>query len=233
MVLTAQNANDIGDMIDLRRAAFSDTFVVENNQLDQFDEFDYSADFLLIRKNGILVASYRILCSAYTESFYSASEFMIDDWLRSPGRKIELSRACVLKAARSSIALHMLWRGLALYIKKSKACCLFGCSSAATVQLHEILNIYQELKELGCLDESHSVLPNAQGSMLNPEFFKQAADSKSSQSDCLPPLLRTYIAAGATVAPIPSVDLKFHCVDFFTVLDMNHLDQKFANKYFG
>ena len=47
----------------------------------------------------------------------------------------------------------------------------------------------------------------------------------------VPPLLKGYLRAGAQLAPEPSHDPHFKCVDFFTVLDLRQQIPGFMSRY--
>ncbi len=48
----------------------------------------------------------------------------------------------------------------------------------------------------------------------------------------LPPLLRSYLQAGATIASEPALDSFFGCVDFLTILDLSAVNPKYQRRYF-
>jgi putative hemolysin len=49
----------------------------------------------------------------------------------------------------------------------------------------------------------------------------------------LPPLINSYLNAGAQIHSAPAYDKDFQCADFFTILDLEQLSPKFARKYFS
>jgi putative hemolysin len=48
----------------------------------------------------------------------------------------------------------------------------------------------------------------------------------------LPPLIRSYIQAGAKFYGAPAWDEEFQCFDLFTVLDVEQLDDRFRSRFF-
>lgn len=47
----------------------------------------------------------------------------------------------------------------------------------------------------------------------------------------VPALLKSYLNAGAKVYAAPAYDPAFHCLDFFTVLNLDQLKSSYERKY--
>jgi putative hemolysin len=61
-----------------------------------------------------------------------------------------------------------------------------------------------------------------------------AANAEPSVDDVaqtVPPLVKTYIRAGARVCSQPVIDRDFNCADWLTVLDMKRLTGSYDRKY--
>ena len=47
----------------------------------------------------------------------------------------------------------------------------------------------------------------------------------------VPSLLQSYLKAGAVICGDPALDEEFRCVDFFTLLDLNHTTDAIERKF--
>ncbi len=163
IIKTANSIEEFRQVIDLRSAVFIEEFAGKTgSRRVDLEARDHDADFMIIQDRDTLevLASYRLLCSDFTDDFYSCSEFVIDDFLQLPGKKLELSRACVRPDKRSKgIFVHLLWRGLAAYSAAIGNRYLFGCSSVQSLDLRHIVQIYQYLHEVGCWDNELPIKP--------------------------------------------------------------------------
>jgi len=92
-------------------------------------------------------------------------------------------------------------------------------------------------------------LPTQKGHILPDEVVSPRADHRLAGLDealaqldtegideatvhgLLPPLLRSYLRAGARVSRLPSHDPDFGCVDFMTVLDLDDSNDAFMGRY--
>ncbi|SMF05197.1 GNAT family N-acetyltransferase [Pseudobacteriovorax antillogorgiicola] len=233
-IKTANSKAEFDKVLELRREVFLSEFASHDiSDQSDFEAFDLDADFLIIMQGEEVIASYRLIYSDYSKNFYSASEFDIKPFLKNSSRTLELSRACVKKGKRAGIALHLLWRGIAEYMTRSGAQFLFGCSSVQSLDLQEIVNIYRFLKQEGVLSDEFDICPHANYHLIKVEGMLTGKQSEPEvvDSSLIPPLLLGYIKAGAKIYGAPAVDLRFGCIDFFTVLDFERLSKSFLRKY--
>ena len=120
------------------------------------------------------------------------------------------------------------------YIQQVKANFLFGCASIRSMDTAEVGSIYQYLQAKGFLSSEFQIEPVPSYRM--PGFYdavnKLAAQDPSDKGRALiPPLLTSYLKAGAKVCGAPALDASFQCVDFLTVLRMEELSRLFERKY--
>lgn len=234
-IKTADSLAEFHQVMDLRREVFLEEFasMPPGQKLHDYESFDQEADFLIIKERDEIIATYRLICSKFSQKFYSASEFTIDEFIASPGIKLELSRACVKKGKRSSIALHLLWRGIAEYMMRTGARYLFGCSSVKTMDLQTIVRLYSFLRKEEALDSRFDIKPLPDYHIIDTHGLIGQNISAGERIDIrsVPPLFLGYLKAGAKVYGAPALDLKFGCIDFFTVLDFNSLSSSYLRKY--
>ncbi len=236
IIKTAQSAQEFEDTIKLRSEVFLREFAGKTgDDLLDIEDRDCDADFLIIKDavTSEIYASYRLICSEFSSNFYSRSEFSLGSFLKSPGRKLELSRACVRADKRSSgIFLHLLWRGLIEYIKLSGSRYLFGCSSIQYLKLPDLVSVYQTLDKLDAISQDYGIKPLPAYSILDLQgLLKSSIGSNSKVALPLPPLLLSYVKAGAKVYGAPAYDQDFGCLDLFTVLDFENLNALFVKRY--
>ncbi len=197
------------------------------------DRFDLIADHLVIVDNRInkIVGTYRLISSEISDEFYSQTEFNISDLLSKRGTKIELSRACIRKDYRNGATITLLWRGIMEYLAASEASWLFGMGSVKTTDPDQTASVYKCFVEDGCLDTSLSIAANS--SYRIHDFSERLARAQVSPEsrEMMPPLLKSYIRAGAVLAGDPAVDLDFQCTDFFVILEVAKMTQAFHRKY--
>lgn len=233
-ITTACCSEDLRKILKLRHQIF----VKDLNRKDQvlevdFDRYDLLADHIMIvdKTTNQVIGTYRILSTQFTNKFYSENEFKIHEIHDLPDHKIELGRACIHKDYRKGFTLHLIWQALAHYMKLVDARYAFGCSSVFTDDhdtLSEILNSFQK-EEWG---DDLNIQPTAKYRFPLPFNIQSGKDFRDMQ-DLIPPLLKTYLKAGAKIYGQPAWDRDFRCADIFTVLDVQKMTPKYHKKYFG
>ncbi len=199
------------------------------------DGFDRHSRHLAVvdRSTGSPVGVYRLVSDAGRLGFYSAREFALAPFLALPGVRLELGRACVHPDHRNGAVIRMLWKGLVDVARAEGAEHLFGCSSvvcppevergAASVAF--LGGLRRELATLEALRPMPGVAPLKRYEMPRPMrdvWAMAAADSAAGPeiSGILPPLLRSYIRAGAHIIAPPAYDREFRCLDLLTVFPL-------------
>ncbi len=227
------------------------------------DDYDFICDHLIIiqkneasaKKEGTVVGTYRMICSTFSESFYSQTEFNLDEFLKLPGVKLELGRACIHPDYRKGSVMNLLWRGVTEYLKQTDARYLFGCSSVKVMDAPEVADISRYLENKGFVSEEYGIrpLPNWEVPALDEHLAKAYVNDAVSEAvsavagdgatagvivpedtkakELLPPLLEMYLLAGAKVVGRPALDRDFRCVDYLTVLDTTKLSALFSRRY--
>lgn len=232
MIKTADNTNELMQVLKLRYEVFN----LKHKKILKIDidGFDKNADHLLIydKETGKMVGTYRVLCSRFTDRFYSETEFDISQIKRLPGEKIELGRACIKPEYRNGATLMLLWRAISEYVEKVKANYLFGCSSVFTTDPLEVAFITDYLLKN---NSSETIYVKAYKTVENIhkhiQFLRENNVDTSVAEKLVPSLLKMYLNAGSRVCGLPSLDEEFGCVDFFTILDTANLTETFRRKY--
>lgn len=232
IVKTAETRQELEQILKLRYQVFIKEGLGKRKFMGvDFDRYDLIADHVVVQNKTTneVIGTYRLLCSTFTEEFYSQNEFTLQKFLNSPGIKLELGRACTHRFFRNGVTLNLIWKGIGEYAKRSGAEYLFGCASVKTIDPSLSMMIFQSMKEHHSFD--YEIHPTSDYQFerfdFKPGFFKsELIDEK------IPPLLKSYIKAGAKIHGYPAVDYDFDCIDFLTVLDLKTVSERFKARYF-
>ncbi len=234
LVTTAKSGREVTKVLELRHEVFVKEWQGRSHVsgLDM-DELDLVADHLMIidKSKNEIVGTYRLISSKLTHSFYSETEFDIGRFLKTPEAKLELGRACVRAEYRDGNTLDLLWKGLARYIFATGTDILFGCASVKSTEATDVSDLLSHLQALGKWNDDFAIRPTEQYRFDRFSLSDQGTMSRDGLKKILPPLLRSYLHAGATVHGWPAFDDEFACTDVFTVLDWRQLDDKFRMRF--
>lgn len=238
-ITTANSPAEVAEAKALRWTVFRHEWqgCPEPDGIDE-DEFDVSADHLLLRdaETDLLVGTYRCMRGVIASDFYSSTEFHIENFVQLPGVKVELGRACLRPDWRSNLSMIGLFNGICAYMAAVDASYLFGCSSIDSVAIEDIVRLCRwfQRQELQITDETiEPVLEHRIRALDEPVRWRgrwSEADEARVQ-ELMPPLLRSYLKAGARVSQRPIIDHEFECTDFFTILDLRTATIGFLDRY--
>jgi putative hemolysin len=204
------------------------------NERDE-DEFDKTCHHLVVFENatGKIVGTYRVRTMEMAQSafgFYSAGEFSVEDLpYEVLAEAIETGRACIAREHRNSRVLFMLWKGLASYMNENRKRYVFGCCSLPTQDCTEGTRALRQLVRGGFLHESLQVAPR-------PDYVCRAENALSAGSGDdikLPRLFDTYLRIGAKICGEPVIDRQFKTIDFFIIVDVKNIPDKYFRMFFG
>ena len=236
IIKTADNQDELAKVLRLRYEVFYRE-LLEKRQIVgmDVDKFDFKCDHLIIidKKTDTFVGTYRLICSLFTNKFYSETEFDMKNILAQPGIKLELGRACVHRDYRNGSSIALLWRGISEYMKETGTKYMFGCSSVKTTDKLEIAAIYKNLSLNHMASRECMVTPKRKFKIKN---FEGLTNSISKEiEDCaaekIPPLIKSYLNMGALICGEPAYDKVFKCADLFTLFNIDSLSEKVHKKY--
>lgn len=230
-IKTIDTMAEMRQVLALRRRVFHYEFARKWISLSSDkDRFDDRADHLAIicQETSRIVGVYRLIVSGPDQIYYSDTEFNISGFIRQAGRKVELSRACIDRDYRTGTVIALLWKGLAEYAKVAQADFLFGLSSVTTTDKGVIKALHCHFEERGMVDLSFGMDPRSEYGI---EGFAGINPASIEASELIPPLLKTYIKAGAKICSQPVIDRDFNCADWLTILDMRQLNQAFDRRF--
>jgi putative hemolysin len=228
---TASCEEELRQVLALRHEVFIEEGLgqTRTGALD-FDKYDLLGDHILLidKKSAEVVGTYRILSTGFCDQVYSAKEFELDEFLSTNSLKLELGRACIKSSFRKGIAIHLIWKGLGRYAALTGADLMFGCTSL------KITNKMQAQSVINYLNPDHY----SNKFSIRPKFRYQFYYTKRNElrvaqdvENLIPPLLRSYLKAGARVYGKPAYDREFKCTDFLTIIDLKNLPEKYTKKY--
>jgi putative hemolysin len=199
--------------------------------VDRFDEF---CDHLVVREDstGHIVGTYRMLPPARAReagALYADGEFDLTSLDALRPELVETGRSCVHPGHRNGAVVSLVWAGLARYMLLSGNRWLAGCASVP----------------LGGPDGGGGALAagvwdRVKAEHLAPDPYRvapripwRAGPVSRSGKLAMPPLLRGYLRLGTWVGGPPAHDPDFDCADFFVLLDMRRLDQRYLRYFLG
>ena len=203
------------------------------------DFFDASCHHLIVEyfPDGIaslsagrppeVVGTYRLQTAATARSaktgFYSSEFFDLSSLPEAMlANAVELGRACVRQDHRNRRTLFLLWRGLAAYVLWHDKRWFFGCNSLPSESHLEGQRMLSYLERHGHVHANLRVQPH-EGFRCMPNPLPHPDDSLTLE---IPSLFGIYLRYGAKVCGPPAHDWRFHTVDFFTVVDLQEMDER-------
>ncbi len=240
IIKTADNFQELKQALKLRHDVFYEELLHKRRKSGlEMDRFDLRCDHLLVleKSSGKIIGTYRLQSSLHSKHWYTATEFRMKQIQNLPGNKLELGRACVHRDFRTGLVISLLWEGIHAYMQASNTKYMFGCSSVKTTNKEEISRIYAYLKQQNHISDEHNVRPKGRFKLIdlplsdNPASDQCGGTEKWIEEGKIPPLLMSYLNAGAKVCGKPALDKNFRCVDFLTLLEVSGLRERYDRKF--
>lgn len=241
VIKTATTKQEVISSLQLRHLIFIEEFLGRSNSTGlDIDRYDAFFDHLVVvdKKTDIIIATYRMLSSLFSDDFYSRSEFDLQGLLLMNGPFLEIGRACVHPDHRKSIVLNLLWRGIAEYLNQSNCEVLMGCGSIKTenpAQAALLTYFFEKNKYLVnaniCPPHAAYYLPGFEESLqlVNKNIWTESEEQTA--QTLIPPLFNSYLKAGAKVCKTPAWDKEFKCIDYLILLEKNKIDEHFRKRF--
>lgn len=234
VIKTAETAEELQKVLKLRYNVFIKEGLHKRTPVKvDVESWDFIADHLIVVEKSTqkIAGTYRLISSKFSDRFYSQSEFEMDDLLKLPGNKLELGRACIDKDFRAGIVMTLLWRGLVRMIQETNSRYLFGCTSIKTTDPEQMAQLTQFFIRNGHFSNEVAAAPRRKFFVRNLPILVDCSDPDNQISEMIPPLLNSYLKAGAKVCGLPAFDKAFKCVDFLTLLDTTQITESYERKY--
>lgn len=209
-----------------------------------FDKFDDVCDHLLVVDRNaqgedgqpLVVGTYRLMRdvdAARAGGFYTAGEFDMTRMLKAyEGQKLlELGRSCVLKTYRNrTTTMQLLWKGLMAFVARFNIDLMFGCASFGGTDPDAFALPFSYLHHFHPIPPGMEV--KAQPDLYVPmnRMPKDAIDQKEGLR-ALPPLLKGYIRAGASIGDGAVIDRQFGTIDVFIYFPLATIDSRYKSRF--
>ncbi|NKQ54788.1 GNAT family N-acetyltransferase [Amycolatopsis sp. K13G38] len=201
--------------------------LVPGLDVDRFDEF---CDHLVVRDDntGEIVGTYRMLPpERATEAgmLYADTEFDLTNLAALRGSLVETGRSCVHADHRAGAVVSLVWAGIARYMLLAGHRYLAGCASVPLTDGGSYAaGVWDVIRTKYYAPEEQRVTP------LHPW---EDEDLPRPTRSVLPPLLKGYTRLGAKVCGPPAHDVDFGVADFFTLLDLHNVDERYLKYFLG
>lgn len=242
LIKTAADGKELEECLRLRFEVFHREYQNKRRKVGvDIDKMDYICDHLVIieKATSRVIGTYRMNSSLFTDTFYAATEFNIDEVLAIPGNKLELGRACIDRDFRTGSVISLLWRGIFRYAALTDTTIFFGCTSVKATDPLEIGMVTKFISENAPIVDEASVKPLRKFKVphlrkalqyIESNPFEYRAEDISAQ---IPALFTSYMSLGAKVFPEPAFDREFGCIDFLTLLHFDQIDAAVKSKFQG
>lgn len=229
------------DVFNLELAEGLNTSHETGRDEDEFDPFNHHL-YVVEELTGICVGTYRMQTSEMAATgigFYARTEFDFSTFPESIfNNSVEIGRACIASGHRTLRVLHLLWRGLGIYLTHNEMRYLFGCCSLTSQDEREGLAVYRYLQENGHVLTDWTLYPLAENECRSIELVDQGglgadastkteadpdsepeAGTNSPETVKIPRLMRTYLSQGSKICGPPAIDRAFKTIDYLALFD--------------
>ena len=236
IIKTADSMDELIKTFKVRYQVYGEFYAEKPAVPLDIDEFDKFADHIIVlhKPTGDVLGTYRVLCSDNVDSFYTEREFNLDKFKKTAGRITEMGRATVTPNSRSGVVINLLWRGIGDYIKKVQADHLIGCATFWTEDKTIPLKAWHYFKKVDVLLDVETKpltdnLVEGWDHMINEQAPTEEELLEVKKN--LPPLVKSYIKAGAQFGFEPAKDRKLSAYDFFAACKLTNLSDNLVKKY--
>jgi len=213
--------------------------------LRDFDKFDEVCDHLLVVDREVLdedgqpsvVGTYRLMRdvdAARVGGFYTAGEYDIAPMLTGlpeGTRFLELGRSCVLKTYRGRPAtMQLLWKGLMAYVARFSIDLMFGCASLSGTDVEALALPLSYLHHFHAMRPDIAVRARAERYVDMNRIAKDQIEPREALRS-LPPLLKGYLRAGASMGEGAVIDRQFGTTDVFIYFPIATMDARYMNRF--
>ena len=232
-LLVARDTDEVRAAQRLRYQVFAEEMGAQvHNELPgvETDAFDEFCDHLIVRddRTGEIVGTYRMLPpdrAGEAGKLYSETEFDLSALHRLRPALVETGRSCVHRDHRTGAVVSLVWAGIARYMLLYGHTWLAGCASVPLADGGPLAaRVWDTVSAKHYAPEEYRVRPYQP---WDPEPVTR------SDRGPLPPLLKGYLRLGAWVCGPPAHDPDFGVADFFMLLDLRRVDQRYLRFFLG
>ena len=186
-------------------------------------------------EDGVLVGTYRLITQEQAQSlggFYSAAEYDLQPLLlRHPNlRFLELGRSCVLKRARGTAVVELLWQGIWNFVRIYKIDVMLGCASFDGVDPTVHKAALSFLNQKIPMSESWYVraLP---GRFKDMNLMAENTYDARRVLASLPALIKGYMRLGCYFGDGCVIDHEFNTVDVLVILPVAAINPRYFARF--
>ncbi|MCM8799737.1 MAG: GNAT family N-acetyltransferase [Candidatus Omnitrophica bacterium] len=209
-------------------------FSSESLETDIYDKY---CDHLIVidHSKNLVIGTYRLLLDYKVNpkiGFYSEKIFDIKNIKKLKERKLELSRSCIHKDYREGIIIHLLWSGIAKYIKENNVRYVFGSVRLNSTEPNYVSSCFSLVKQKYYASSQFRVYP------LKKCIFK-GLDKKLKVTEYkdtflkLPALVKGYLRSGVKICGEPAWNPDFGSVVLFIILDIENMSKTYRRHFLG
>lgn len=195
------------------------------------DEYDEVCDHLIIidTTNNLVVGTYRLIKKdqlKQLKTFLTETEFDI-----TPLKKyeiLEVGRAVVKEEYRNGAAISMLWKGVILYALSEKIDFMIGTASFHGVDVTKYQNAFSYLHDKYLSSEDIRCYAK-EDSSSKLRLLEEYDLTKAKEE--MPPLVKGYLALGATIGDGIYLDKPFNSSDVLIVLKIKDINERYLKRY--
>ena len=194
------------------------------------DRFDPWCEHFMVTEagSGRVVGTYRLLTPANAikaGGYYSESEFDISSLDDIRSSLAEVGRSCIHADYRKGSVIMLLWSGIAALMQQGGYRYVLGCASVSLrddgVTAAEVWRAANKRMAAGQCSRRVTPLHRYPVERLNSELPAR-----------VPPLIKGYLALGASICGEPAWDPDFNTADFPVLLDISEIDPRYR-RHFG
>jgi putative hemolysin len=202
------------------------------------DEFDAYCDHLIVvdERDGAVVGTYRLLPPGRAPRRYAATEFVTDGLDPIADQLVETGRSCVHPDHRAGAAINLIWAGIARYMHLYNYRYVGGCASVDVRHGNATASAVWSLAQAKHLSpEPWRVTPHRPWAPETSAAVDEIAPVAPTPAGrpALPPLLQGYLRLGAWICGPAAYDPDFGCADFYVLLDVNRIGERYMRHFLG
>jgi putative hemolysin len=209
-----------------------------------FDQFDAFCDHLLVIDRELIdedgqpavVGTSRLMRDVDAKragGFYTSGEYDIAEILSElgSGNLVEIGRSCILRDYRTKPStMQLLWRGVMVYDLRFSIDLMFGCASLAGTDPNTLALPLSYLHYYYPMPEGMRVRARSELYVEMNRMPKAAIDPKAALH-ALPPIIKGYLRAGASIGNGAVIDRQFDTTDVFIYFPLSNMDARYRSRF--
>ena len=185
--------------------------------------------------DGGLVATARLIGQREAQAlggFYSADEFELAPLLKrhSQLKFLELGRTCILKHARGTAVMELLWQGIWDFVRRESYDVMIGCASFEGTDPSAHGAALEFLSHHAKAPEEWQAKPLPSRNAMPSPATGQPKDAKRILAS-LPPLIKGYLRLGCYIGEGCVVDQDFNTVDVLIILPVKSINPRYFARF--